>query len=393
MPAEQTFRMMSVQSPVIPLVGDLVRQTPGCISLGQGVVNYPPPPAAAGQIQAFLDNPGNHKYQMVQGIPLLLEALSSKLAAENGISMAAGNDLVVTAGGNMAFMNAVLAIGDAGDEFILPAPYYFNHDMAIALAGCRAVPVPTDSHYQLSVDVIAAALTPRTRAVVTVSPNNPSGAVYSRESLQAVNELCHRHGLYHINDEAYEYFTYDDARHFSPASLPGSDAHTISLFSFSKSYGFASWRIGWMVIPRRLFESVRKIQDTILICPPVISQFGALGCLEAGSGYCRDRLPGIASVRQRLLADLSAITELCEVPAAQGAFYVLLKVHTRMGAMELVTRLVREHGVAVIPGSAFGVQDRCLLRVAYASLDETTAAEGIGRLVSGLRAIVREKRA
>ena len=191
----------------------------------------------------------------------------------------------------MGFVNAVLAITDPGDEIILNTPYYFNHEMAITMADCKAVCVPTDENYQLRPEPIEKAITTRTRAVVTISPNNPSGAVYPEKTLRQVNDLCRRHGIYHISDEAYEYFIYDGARHFSPGSIAGSSQHTISLFSLSKAYGFASWRIGWMVIPERLFRPIRKIQDTILICPPVISQWAAVGAMRVGPVLLRREAP------------------------------------------------------------------------------------------------------
>ena len=131
---------------------------------------------------------------------------------------------MVTAGGNQAFLNVVLGILDPGDEVILPVPYYFNHEMAITMANARPVLAPTDSDYQLDLGALRSAITPRTRAIVTVSPNNPSGAVYPEGALRAVNALCAEHGIYHISDEAYEYFTFDDARHFSPASISGHGA-------------------------------------------------------------------------------------------------------------------------------------------------------------------------
>ena len=133
--------------------------------------------------------------------------------------MARGSRVVVTAGGNLAFMNAVLAIADPGDEFIFPVPFYFNHEMAVDIANCRAVPVKTTREYQLDLDAIANAITPRTRAVVTVSPNNPTGAVYPEAALRAVNALCRDRGIFHIHDEAYEYFTYEGTPHFSPGSI------------------------------------------------------------------------------------------------------------------------------------------------------------------------------
>lgn len=382
-------RMQAVQSPIIPVVGELIRNCPGTISLGQGVVYYGPPPEAFEQISQFLADPENHKYSSVQGIAPLLAIIEAKLKAENGIDINLQNCIVITAGGNMGFMNALLAIASPGDEIILQTPYYFNHEMAIAMASCRPVLVATDAHYQLRPDAIQRAITDRTRAVVTVSPNNPTGAVYPPEALREVNEICRQHGIYHISDEPYEYFTYNGVQHFSPGSIPDSSQYTISLYSLSKAYGFASWRIGYMVIPKHLLPSVQKIQDTLVICPPVISQYAALGALQSGIGYCRQKLNAIAQVRQVVLNELDHIQDLCAVPSADGAFYFLLRVHTQRDAMQLVEQLIREHGVAVIPGTTFGIKDGCYLRVAYGSLQKDTAVEGIDRLVKGLQAILR----
>jgi len=382
------LRMQSVQSPIIPVVGELIRSNPGTISLGQGVAYYGPPQRAIDSIQKFLADPENHKYKLVQGIPELLEAIEKKLIAENDISLD-GSRLVVTAGANMGFVNAILAIADPGDEIILQLPYYFNHEMAVAIADCKAVCVPTDDDYQLQPDLIAAAITDRTRAVVTISPNNPTGAVYREADLRQVNEICRSNGIYHISDEAYEYFTYDNAEHFSPGSIAGAGGHTISLFSLSKAYGFASWRIGWMVIPRHLFMPIRKIQDTILICPPVISQRAAVGAMEAGRQYCAEKLQMTADIRRMVLNELDDIANLITVPRADGAFYFLLRIHKDTNPMELVRQLIEKHKVAVIPGMTFGIEDKCYLRIAYGALQKETAAEGIGRLVEGLKQILR----
>ncbi|MDZ8224952.1 pyridoxal phosphate-dependent aminotransferase [Nostoc sp. ChiVER01] len=391
-----TSRMQAVQSPIIPVVGELIKKSPGTISLGQGVVYYNPPPEAIEFLPKFLAEPANNLYKSVEGIPPLLTALAEKLQTFNGIEINGENCIVVTAGSNMGFMNAILAITEPGDEIILNTPYYFNHEMAIAMAGCRAVLVATDENYQLRPDAIAQAITPKTRAVVTISPNNPTGVVYSKTALQQVNQICGvqrscaggTRGIYHISDEAYEYFTYNGVKHVSPGAFASSSEYTISLFSLSKAYGFASWRIGYMVIPKHLFVSIKQVQDTILICPPVISQYAALGALQAKAEYLQSHIGAIAQVRQLVLDSLNRLQGLCSITPANGAFYFFLKVNTQMNALELVKRLIQEHKVAVIPGTTFGMDDGCYLRVAYGALQKDTAKDGIERLVQGLETIV-----
>jgi aspartate/methionine/tyrosine aminotransferase len=290
-------RIDAVQSPIIPILGEWIRQSPGTISLGQGMVSYGPPPQALEAIPAFLAREDAHRYGPVEGLPELVDALAQKLTHENRLPLDRSR-IAVTAGGNLAFVNALLAVADPGDEVILQAPFYFNHEMAVVMANCRPVVAPTDARYQLQLDRIEAAITPCTRAIVTISPNNPSGAVYPEADLRAVNALCAARGIWHIHDEVYEYFTYGPARHFSPGSLPGADAHTISLYSLSKAYGFASWRIGYMVIPHTLWTAVNKIQDTLLICAPHVSQAAAVGALAAGRAYCDPYVTARASPKR-----------------------------------------------------------------------------------------------
>jgi len=383
----QSQRLAAVQAPVIPIVGRWTAETPGTISLGQGVVSYEPPPEAVEAARKFGGKLTDHRYGPVEGLPALVEAIEAKLARENHVTVRPTSRVLVTAGGNQAFMNAILAITDPEDEVILPAPYYFNHEMAVVMAGARAVAVPTGSDYQLDVQAIGDAVTPRTRAVVTVSPNNPTGAVYPEAALRAVNAICRDRGIFHIHDEAYEYFTYGDVKHFSPGSLPDAAGHTISLFSLSKAYGMASWRIGYMVIPEPLHEAVNKIQDTILICPPAVSQHAAMAALEVGRAFAGAHLARLDTTRRTIFDALSSADVPCDVPSPDGAFYYLVRVHSRMDSMTLCERLIREHRVATIPGSAFADPSPCSVRISYGALDSDSVIEGLRRLVGGVRAL------
>jgi len=381
-------RIAAVQAPIIPVVAALIRSNPGTISLGQGVVNYGPPAEVYEAICHFQDEKNINKYQAVHGMPVLIQEIEQKLSKENGLHINSANQVVVTAGGNMAFLNAVVAIADPGDEIVLPAPYYFNQEMAIVMMSCKAVLVPCGPLYQLDLGAIERAITSKTRAIVTISPNNPSGAVYSKASLSSVNRLCRERGIYHISDEAYEYFVYDGTQHFSPGSIPGSEPYTISMYSLSKAYGFASWRIGYMVIPERLFEAICKIQDTNVICPAAISQVAATAAIKRGIDYCKPHVAALADVRVAVFDALRTLEPRCEIPDAKGALYCFIKVNTPLSSMELTERLIREHKVAVIPGSVFGAESHCTLRISYGALDKPSVVEGVGRLVKGLKAIL-----
>ena len=380
-------RISDIQSPIIPIVADWIKETPGTISLGQGVVYYPPPKSIYENSPIQNESLDYHLYSSVEGTVQLRKRICEKLENENDIDLSNNQKVIVTAGANMAFMNAILAICESGDEIILLKPFYFNHEMAIRMINCKVVVVETDNEFQPIIDNIASAITDKTKAVVTISPNNPSGAVYPRESLQAINDLCKERKLYHISDEAYEYFTYD-AEHFSAASLLDAYDHTISLYSLSKAYGFASWRIGYMVIPEHLFLSVKKIQDTILICPPRVCQDAAFAALSEGKNYTLSHLHQIKAVRKELYSSLQSINKIGTTADSAGAFYYFMKLNTKMSGLELVEELIKKHKIAVFPGEAFGMDNGYYIRIAYGALDKNTAEIGIQRLIDGLTTVI-----
>lgn len=381
--------MTNVQTPMIPVVGEWIAKHPGTISLGQGVVHYSPPDEVTHSVSAAIKSDARvARYGLVRGTDEFLQTIEDKISRENLIDMSRGLCIVTTAGSNMGFMNAVLAIGDIDDEIILLSPYYFNHEMAIDIAGCRPIIVPTDDQYQIDHQALESAITAKTRAIVTVSPSNPTGAVYSREALTNVNELCKRHGIYHISDEAYEYFVYGDTQHFSPGSIHDSHDHTISLFSLSKAYGMAGWRCAYMVVPKHLETAVKKIQDTNLVCPPIMSQIAATAALRVGSRWCSRKISGFKNVRDLVLNELATLGDRCHVPRPDGAFYALMQLTTNKTDIALVEELIRDFGIAVMPGSTFGVEGGCSLRIAYGALARESVAEGMGRLTRGLKSLL-----
>ena len=400
-PLRGAERLGTVLTPVIPQVGHLMARRPGCLSLAQGMVGWGPPAEVRQALRRALDAADSDphraaaldRYGPMAGDPALLAAIGSELEGRWGLDLA-DSSLLVTAGSNMAFNALAQVICDPGDEVILPAPYYFNHVMAVQLAGGR--PITPAAGLIPDPKLLAAAITPRTRAIVTISPNNPSGVVIPPAVLAEINALCAQHGLFHISDEAYAVFVHGEVPHWSPGSAAGAGAHTITLQSLSKSHGMAGWRLGYAAVPSALFAALAKVQDTILICPPRLVQQAAIAALGCGSPWLAEQLTALRQRRNQLLAALQAAqakglgTHLLAPP--DGAFYGLLAVETALSGEALMERLVLEHGVATLPGESFGLTaeaGHATLRLSYGLLDQPTLAEALERLCQGLQASVK----
>jgi aspartate/methionine/tyrosine aminotransferase len=401
-----------VLEPVIPRIGALQRQRVDVLSLAQGMVNWGPPAAALAAAQVALGGdpaaglpfpwPGRpavadrDRYGPMEGDPLLLEAIRCDLVDHHGLDLD-GNALLATAGSNMAFHAIAQVILDPGDAVLLPIPWYFNHWMAVQLAGGE--PVAVDAGWIPDPDRLEAAITPRTRAIVTISPANPSGVVIPPPLLDAINRLCERRGLFHISDEAYAAFVHGSVPHVSPGRLPGSGAHTVTLHSLSKAYGMAGWRLGHASVPRQLLSGLAQVQDTVLICPPRLLQPAAAAALAAGPAWCEPRIASLAPRRALLLEAVTAAAA-AGLPVSlaaplDGAFYGLLACTTGLDEHVLVERLILEHGVAVLPGGAFGLavggagggRRQVLLRLSYGMLDGPDLERALQRLFAGLEAL------
>jgi len=374
-----------IQSPIIQ---ELQKEfTPSTLSLAQGVPFFPPPERALELLKDRLGDARSHGYSLDAGLQELRVALAEKLRRENGLDIGP-DQVMVTAGANQAFMNVILTIAGPGDELILLVPYYFNHEMALRMLGITPRFVGIRSDFQPDVEALRHAITPRTRAIVTVSPNNPTGAVYEQGVLREIGELCREAGIFHISDEAYEYFIYGEEPHHSPGTGSG-EGSTINLFSFSKAYGMAGWRVGYMTYPEELGEELLKVQDTVVICPSVPSQLLALECLEIGKEYLEPFLPVIRDSRAVLLAHLKELGGIITLPETTGGFYVYPKVGTVLTGRELAFSLIRDHEVAVVPGEAFGSDGGCYLRLSYGNVAPEVAEEGMRRFVKGVRELAR----
>jgi len=353
------------------------------VDLGQGVPFYGPPREAMFAAAEALQKESGFRYSPDSGFPDLRETIARKLASENGVEADPNSNIMVTAGANQAFANAILSITRPGDHILVLSPYYFNHVMAIQLAGCKPVVIDTDRNYQPIVERIRERTSKRARAVVLVSPSNPTGAVYSKDTIKEIGALCARNALYLITDETYEHFVYDDTKFVSALSLDREIEHTISLFSFSKSYGMSGYRIGYAVFPAGIYREMLKVQDTLTICAPSALQVAAEVAMKIGAAYPNQFIPRIEKVRKIFIDRLTGL-DLVEMPVTKGSYYFLLRLRMQKSDWNVAKKLIEEYGVITIPGRVFGTRFPAL-RLAYANVDESTAEKGISRLEKGLR--------
>jgi katanin p60 ATPase-containing subunit A1 len=263
---------------------------------------------------------------------------------------------MVTTGANQAFVNVVLTLLDAGDTAMLFKPYYFNHIMALQMCGGgqperEVIFGPTDG--KMLPDVVALEKVLRERKasdhpvkmLVFTSPNNPTGMILPRSTLESISELCVKFGVWLVMDNTYEEFTYDGNEH---AAIEGD--HVLNIFSFSKAYGLMGWRIGYLAYPPALAPQLLKVQDTIPICPCQISQHAAIGALTAGHSWVQEH---VTNLGPNLLAVREALSPLGEgaVTGGEGAIYLMCRLPPQyLNDVEVVKWMAYKHGVCLIPG-------------------------------------------
>jgi aspartate/methionine/tyrosine aminotransferase len=340
-------------------------------STGQGVPFIDPPNYALEALTGkWFYERSTHSYSPDPGYLEVREAVCDYLREDFSIN-AYSENLFLTAGSNMAFFMLITALLEPGhDEVILPLPYYFNHLMAVQIAGGKPVLVQSSKGFELDPEAITSKITDRTRAIVCVSPNNPSGAVFSINSLDALSTILkERDDIVLISDEPYANFTYGKNNHCSPASLPSLRKFTCTLGSGSKAFGIAGWRLGWLHLApttENLYETLLKIQDTTNIAPPSVSQKLLLAILR---GPYKTYLEQVREKMQKnwemVLAFVNSGKEIgIEYPQTpQGAFYLFPRIKGCEDTKKLAIELLKDQGVVTIPGIAFGEEG--FLRISY----------------------------
>ena len=358
------------------------------IGFGAGEPDFPTPDYIVEAAVAACRDVKWHRYTPAGGIPELKEAIAVKTARDSGYSVSA-TQVLVTNGGKQALYNAFATLLDPGDEVILPAPYWTTYPESIMLAGGTPVIVMTDeeSGYLASIEQLEAALTPRTKALVFVSPSNPTGAVYPPELVKAIGEWALAKGIWVITDEIYEHLVYGDARFASmPALVPELADRCVVVNGVAKTYAMTGWRVGWMIAPADVTKAATNLQSHATSNVANVSQVAALAAVSGNLDAVHDMKVAFDR-RRHLIVDLLNAIPGITCPTPEGAFYAYPSVKGLMGksidgivvntSSELAGVILDKVEVAVVPGEAFGTPG--YLRLSYATSDQKIT-EGLARM-------------
>jgi aspartate aminotransferase len=362
------------------------------IGFGAGEPDFATPDHIVEAAVTACRNPVNHKYSAVGGLPELKEALAAKTLRDSGFACEAA-DILVTNGGKHAVYNTFEALLNPGDEVILPAPYWTTYPEPVALAGGVTVPVLTTAPngFRATVAQLEAARTDKTKALVFVSPSNPTGAVYPRDEIEAIGKWAVEHDIWVITDEIYEHLVYGDNEfHSLPVVVPEIRDKCVILNGVAKTYAMTGWRVGWMIGPSDVIKAASNLQShsTSNVCN--VAQMAALAAVSGPLDAVVEMRTAFDRRRKTMHSLLSGIDGVV-CPEPQGAFYAYPDLSGVLGrsyggitpttTLELADLLLEKAKVAIVPGEAFGVEGGARLSFA---LGDDDLGEGVGRIAEFL---------
>jgi aspartate aminotransferase len=310
---------------------------------------------------------GFTKYTPAAGIPELRQAIADKFKRENGLSYKP-SQIIVSCGGKHSCYNAIVATCQAGDEVIIPSPYWLSYPEMVKLAGAKPVIVETTdkTEFKLTPAQLRAAITPKTRLLVFNSPSNPTGSVYTPEEVKAVGDICVEKGVLIMSDEIYEHLLYDGAQHKSVASFSQAHfEHTIVVHGFAKAWSMTGWRLGFLAAPEPIAKAIDAVQSHSTSNPTSFAQKGAVAALTGPQDHLQKWLAEFDKRRKFAHQKLNSIPGITCVNA-KGAFYLFPNIaKTGLNSTEFCAKLLEAEKVAAVPGIAFGADD--YLRISYAT--------------------------
>jgi aminotransferase len=357
---------------------ELSARYPDAIALGRGDPDVATPPHIIDAAKAAIRD-GRAGAAPIPGLPELRTAVAAKLTTVNNLPVDAEN-VIITTGGQEGLYLIMQALLDPGDEVIVPDPRYTSYDEAIASAGGRIVLVPTDhaDAFNLRPEAVEAAITPRTKVILLITPSNPTGGIITKERLRTLAHIAIRHNLLVIADEIYEHFVYDDWQHFSIGSLPGMAERTITLNGFSKTYAMTGFRVGYIAAPADCIRALSRIKAVTTGAAAAVSQWAALAAVTGSQDVVRE-FHALYSARRRLMMDGLRALHL-DFSDPRGAFFLWTNsAPTGIHATELAYLLLRDARVLIFPGTGFGEHWGGYLRISILQ-DTSLLTEALARM-------------
>ena len=307
-------------------------------------------------------------YSPTDGLVDLRQEIVKKLKRDNNIN-ADISQLLITVGAIEGLAAAVMAVIDPGDEIVLPTPTYSTHIRQVQIASGRPVLVPLieENDFALDIQAIKNAITPRTKAIMYCSPNNPTGTVFPEEQLRKIVEIALENNLMIITDEAYEYFIYDDEKHFSIGSIPEMKKNVISCFTFTKTYAMTGWRIGYLYADEEVIPQIKKAHIPFAICAPVVSQYAALAALKGSQDCVKEFRDHYLNTRNLMCERLDKLSSIFDYQKPEGSYLMFPKILLKEGqdSITFCKKLLREARVSTTPGIAFGPTGESHLRLSF----------------------------
>ncbi|TRU28923.1 MAG: pyridoxal phosphate-dependent aminotransferase [Microcystis aeruginosa Ma_MB_S_20031200_S102] len=360
------------------LAKEMKRNGEDVCSFSAGEPDFDTPTHIKAAAKKALDE-GKTRYGPAAGEPGLRKAIAEKLLRDNQLAYNADN-VIVTNGGKQSLYNLIMALIEAGDEVIIPAPYWLSYPEMVTLAGGTSVIVNTslENHYKITPEQLEAAITPKTKLFVFNSPSNPTGIVYTPEEIAALAKIVVEKDILVVSDEIYEKILYDGAIHRSIASF-GPEIFQRSIISngFAKAFSMTGWRVGYVAGPVEIVKAMTKIQghSTSNVC--TFAQYGAIAALESPQDCIEEMVKAFSDRRQYILERVRSLPKL-NCPTPNGAFYVFIDIsQTGLKSRDFCQKLLETQKVAAIPGIAFGADD--CIRLSYAT-DLKTIEKGFDRI-------------
>ena len=380
-------KVRSIQPSGIRKFFDIANEIEDVISLGVGEPDFDTPWHVREEGIYTLQK-GRTFYTANRGLMELRTEISNYIARNHAVQYNPATQVLVTIGGSEAIDLALRACLEPGDEVIYHEPCYVSYLPCITLADGVPVPIPLKeaNDFRLTAEELEAAITPKSKALILSFPNNPTGAVMTKEDLEAIAEVIVRHDLLVITDEIYSELSYTGKKHYSLIDLPGMVERTIYINGFSKAYAMTGWRLGYCCGPEEILAQMVKIHQFAIMAAPTMSQYAGTMALKNGASDVEMMRDSYNQRRRYLMAELKRLGIPCFEPF--GAFYIFPNISQfGLSSEEFATRLIREHKVAVVPGSAFGQSGEGFVRVSYAySIEELKQAfERIERFITELR--------